>query len=125
MKISLRGIIIFSMILLTFFGLLTILSSQSEAAAPYYLALRQLISFGLAAGLMFLCSTIPFAFYKKNALFLAALFLLAVLILPFFRDPYQRHVRLVPLRELQLAAHRDRQSLLSAGTGGAFEILPP
>lgn len=84
MKFSLRGTVIFSMSLLSFFGLLTILSSQSEAAAPYYLALRQLISFGLAAGLMFLCSTIPFAFYKKNALFLAALFLLAVLILPFF-----------------------------------------
>ena len=84
MKFSLRGMIIFSMSLLSFFGLLTILSSQSEAASPYYLALRQLVSFGLAAGLMFLCSSISFSFFRKSAIPLAAIFLLAVLILPFF-----------------------------------------
>lgn len=84
MKFSLRGTIIFSMILLSFFGLLTILSSQSEAANPYYLAMKQLISFAVAVSLMFGCSVISFSFFKKNALVLAALFLLAVLILPFF-----------------------------------------
>ena len=41
MKISLRGTVIFAMVLLSFFGLLTILSSQSEASAPYYLVMRQ------------------------------------------------------------------------------------
>ena len=82
MKISLRGIIIFSMILLTFFGLLTILSSQSEAASPYYLVLRQLIAFAAAVGLMFFCGALPFSFYRKQALLLSGLSLLAVLILP-------------------------------------------
>ena len=67
MKISLRGIIIFSMILLSFFGLLTIMSSQSEAESPYYLVLRQLLSFGAATLLMFLCSALPFSFFRKNA----------------------------------------------------------
>lgn len=83
MKISLRGTVIFSMILLSFFGLLTILSSQSEAHAPYYLFLRQLLSFGTAVGLMFLCSTIPFAFFRRNGLLLAGISFLAVLGLPF------------------------------------------
>ena len=60
MKISLRGPIIFAMTLLSFFGLLTILSSQSESASPYYLAFRQLIALAIAAGLMFLCGALPF-----------------------------------------------------------------
>ena len=84
MKISLRGIIIFSMILLSFFGLLTILSSQSEAESPYYLVLRQLLSFGAATLLMFLCSALPFSFFRKNALLFSGVSLLAVLILPLF-----------------------------------------
>lgn len=84
MKISLRGTVIFSMILLSFFGLLTILSSQSEAASPYYLVTRQLFSFFAAAGIMLLCSVLPFDFFRKNAFLLAGGFLLAVLILPFF-----------------------------------------
>ncbi len=82
MKISLRGIIIFSMILLSFFGLLTILSSQSETDSPYYLVMRQLISFGAALFLMFLCSALPFSFFRKKALLLSGISLLAVLILP-------------------------------------------
>ena len=82
MKISLRGIIIFSMILLSFFGLLTIMSSQSEAESPYYLVLRQLLSFGAATLLMFLCSALPFSFFRKNAFILSGVSLLAVLILP-------------------------------------------
>ena len=48
MKFSLRGTVIFSMILLSFFGILTIMSSQSEASAPYYLVIRQLFSFAAA-----------------------------------------------------------------------------
>ena len=82
MKFSLRGTIIFSMILLSFFGLLTIMSSQSEAASPYYLTIRQLISFGAAVGIMFACSAVPFAFFRKNALLLAVISLIAVFILP-------------------------------------------
>ncbi len=82
MKISLRGTVIFSMILLTFFGLLTILSSQSEAESPYYLVLRQLLSFGAAVGLMFLCGALPFAFFRRHALVLSGISFLAVLILP-------------------------------------------
>ena len=82
MKISLRGIIIFSMILLSFFGLLTILSSQSETDSPYYLVMRQLISFGAALFLMFLCSALPVSFFRKKALLLSGISLLAVLILP-------------------------------------------
>ena len=84
MKIPARTVIIFSMILLSFFGLLTIISSQSETAAPYYLVLRQLISFVAALGLMFLCSLLPFGFFRRNAALLAGISLLAVLILPFF-----------------------------------------
>ncbi len=82
MKISLRGTIIFSMILLSFFGLLTILSSQSETQSPYYLFLRQLLSFGAAMVLMFLCSALPFSFFRKNAMIFSGASLLAVLILP-------------------------------------------
>ena len=82
MKFSLRGTIIFSMILLSFFGLLTIMSSQSEAAAPYYLVIRQLISFAAALGLMLLCSVLRFSFFRKNALLFAGISLAALLILP-------------------------------------------
>ena len=64
MKIPARTVIIFSMILLGFFGLLTIISSQSETAMPYFLVLRQLISFAAALGLMFLCSLLPFGFVR-------------------------------------------------------------
>ncbi|MBR2374465.1 MAG: FtsW/RodA/SpoVE family cell cycle protein [Lentisphaeria bacterium] len=84
MKISLRGTVIFAMVLLSFFGLLTILSSQSEASAPYYLVMRQLISFAAAVLLMLLCSVLPFSFFRRNAMIFAGGFLLAVLILPFF-----------------------------------------
>ncbi len=84
MKISLRGPIIFAMTLLSFFGLLTILSSQSESASPYYLAFRQLIAFAIAAGLMFLCGALPFRFFKKNGMLFSGISFLAVLILPFF-----------------------------------------
>ena len=84
MKIPARTVIIFSMILLGFFGLLTIISSQSETAMPYFLVLRQLISFAAALGLMFLCSLLPFSFFRRAAAPLAALSLLLLLILPFF-----------------------------------------
>ena len=67
MKIPVRTVIIFSMILLGFFGLLTIISSQSETAMPYFLVLRQLISFAAALGLMFLCSLLPFSFFRRFA----------------------------------------------------------
>lgn len=82
MKFSARGTIIFAMILLSFFGLLTILSSQSEAVTPYYLVLRQLIAFAVATALMFICGAVPFSFFKKNALIFSGISLLAVLILP-------------------------------------------
>ena len=82
MKFSARGTIIFAMILLSFFGLLTILSSQSEAVTPYYLVLRQLIAFAVATALMFICGAVPFGFFKKNALIFSGISLLAVLILP-------------------------------------------
>ena len=84
MKVSLQGTVIFSMVLLSFFGLLTILSSQSESSTPYYFFTRQLISFAAAVLMMFFCSFLPFAFFRKNALLLAGVFLLAVLVLPFF-----------------------------------------
>ena len=82
MKFSLRGTVIFSMILLSFFGLLTIMSSQSEASAPYYLVIRQLFSFAAALGLMLLCGAIPFSFFRKHALLLAGISLTALLVLP-------------------------------------------
>lgn len=84
MKFSLRGTLVFSMILLSFFGLLTIMSSQSETSAPYYLVFRQLFAFVTALVLMLVCGSVPFSFFRKNALFLAGISLLAVLFLPLF-----------------------------------------
>lgn len=82
MKISLRGTIIFSMILLSFFGLLTIMSSQSEAASPYELLFKQLLAFVMALAAMLFCGALSFSFIRRLTPFLTAFSLLALLILP-------------------------------------------
>jgi cell division protein FtsW len=82
MKISLRSTIIFSMILLSFFGLLTIMSSQSETASPYELLFKQLIAFVMALGAMLFCGSLPFSLLRRLTPFLSSVSLLALLILP-------------------------------------------
>jgi len=51
--------------LLAMCGLLTIISSQSAAAMPFYLASRQLLSLAAAFAVFGIASLLPFNFYRK------------------------------------------------------------
>ena len=69
--------------LLSLFGVLTIISSQSAAPQPLYLALRQ--SGGIVAGfiIFFFASRVPFGWYRRYALLLAVVGVVLLFLLPF------------------------------------------
>ena len=69
-------------LLLALFGVLTIISSQSAAPRPLYLAMRQ--SCWIAAGFVVFCaaSRVPFSWYRRHAHWLAAAGIVLLFLLP-------------------------------------------
>ena len=63
-------------------GLLTILSSQSDAARPLFLAGRQAVHLTVALAALLLCASVPFRFYRRAAAWLRALAALPLFLLP-------------------------------------------
>ncbi len=84
MKSKYEPLLLLLTLLLGLFGVLTILSSQSEAERPFFLAARQGTWLVIGCALLAVVKRIPFSFFRKHALAIGLFFYLPLLLLPVF-----------------------------------------